>query len=216
MIYHELWSSETHAVDAVAFGRRKLRNLCLWLMMKSDEQDALPMCLNQFSKAQTMTDQLASFNLLSQVNALKIREESRDTFFKQWACDELVMDKWFSVQASSEVPGTLARVKSLLKHPAFTHKNPNKVRALIGSFVMNNPRQFHALEGGGYDFLVDQLMIIDRINPSLAARLATPFTRWQRYDLPRQTLMKQALALLGSLDLSRDLREVVTKSLENA
>ncbi len=215
LIYDGLWSSETSTLDGPAFGRRKLRNVCLWLMMKACEQDALPTCLRQFAQAKTMTDQVASFSLLSDVDNLKIREDAYDAFYTQWAGEDLVLDKWLSVQASSHVPGTLARVKRLLNHPAFTHKNPNKVRGLIGAFVMHNPRQFHALDGRGYDFLVEQLIILDRINPSIAARLAMPFSRWQRFDLPRQHLMKKALASLAELDLSRDLREVVTKSLES-
>ena len=77
---------------------------------------------------------------------------------------------------------------------------------------MGNPRQFHALDGSGYDFLVEQLIILDKINPSIAARLATPFTRMQRFDKPRQGLMKKALVAIESLDLSKDLREVVSKS----
>lgn len=216
LIYDGLWSREIHTLDGQAFGRRKLRNVCLWLMMKACEQDALPTCLHQFERARTMTDQLASFSLLSEVDNLKIRKESIDAFYKQWANEDLVLDKWFAVQASSHVSGALARVNELLNHPAFTHKNPNKVRGLIGAFVMNNPRQFHDLDGSGYDFLVEQLVILDRINPSIAARLATPFSRWQRFDVQRQGLMKKALASLVDLDLSRDLREVVAKSLENS
>ena len=213
LIYEELWAQETHTMDGQAFGRRKLRNVCLWLMMKASEQEVLPTCLQQFKTARTMTDQLASFSLLAQVEDRKIRELASDSFYQQWKQEGLVVDMWFSAQSTSEASGTLSRVKALLSHPAFTYKNPNKVRALIGCFVMGNPGQFHALDGSGYNFLVEQLEIIDRINPSIAARLATPFTRWQRYDLQRQALMKKALASLVELDLSRDLREVVSKSL---
>ena len=215
-IYDGLWAFLPHAVDGAAFGRRKLRNTCLWLMMKADEQDALPVCLRQFRQAQTMTDQLASFSLLSQVNESKVRRDAVETFYQQWQSQDLVLDKWFAVQASCGLAGTLERVKVLLSHPAFTYKTPNKVRALIGAFVMNNPGQFHALDGSGYAFLFEQLVILDRINPAIAARLAMPFSRWQRFDLPRQALMKKALSSLVSLDLSRDLREVVEKSLESS
>ena len=211
-LYDRLWAEETHAIDEAAFGRRKLRNTCLWFMMKTREQEALPLCLRQFADARTMTDQMASFSLLTAVSDVVIRQKAVDTFYRQWAHEDLVLDKWFSVQAASEVTGTLAQVRALLKHSAFTHKNPNKVRALIGAFVMGNPRQFHALDGSGYDFLVEQLIILDKINPSIAARLATPFTRMQRFDKPRQGLMKKALVAIESLDLSKDLREVVSKS----
>jgi len=56
---------------------------------------------------------------------------------------------------------------------------------------------------------------MDKINPQIAARLATPFSRWQRLNAPRQALMKQQLEHLASMELSRDLRELVLKSLAN-
>lgn len=123
------------------------------------------------------------------------------------------MDKWFTIQAISELPETLNHVKMLLKHSAFSIKNPNKVRALIGAFCMGNPRNFHAIDGSGYSFLAEILVTLDKINPQIAARLANPFTRWKRYDQHRQRLMREQLERLGKMELSRDLAEVISKSL---
>ncbi|ASQ44829.1 aminopeptidase N [Legionella clemsonensis] len=212
-LYQRLWQVETHAMNAQAYGQRQLRNICLWLMMKSDEEHSLHLCQQQFIKSQTMTDQVASFSLLNNCSDAFSREQSIDRFYQQWSQDELVLDKWFAIQASSELPDTLARVKILLKHPAFNIKNPNKVRALIGAFCQNNPRNFHANDGSGYQFLTAMLANLDKINPQIAARLATPFTRWQRYDLKRQAFMKKELKELAALELSKDLREIVAKSL---
>ncbi|KTD07507.1 aminopeptidase N [Legionella jamestowniensis] len=211
--YERLWKIETHDMNAQAYGQRQLRNTCLWLMMKSDEERSLSLCQQQFIKSQTMTDQIASFALLNNSSHASSREQSIDSFYQQWSQDELVLDKWFAIQASSELPDALARVKILLKHPAFNIKNPNKVRALIGAFCQNNPRNFHANNGSGYKFLTEMLLKLDKINPQIAARLATPFTRWQRYDLQRQAFMKKALEELATLELSKDLREIVAKSL---
>ncbi|KTD22648.1 aminopeptidase [Legionella lansingensis] len=212
-MYQALWQIEDHAMNAKAFGRRKLRNVCLWLMMKADENKSLELCEQQFMKSHTMTDQLASFALLNNSSQNIAREKAIDSFYRQWSQDELVLDKWFAIQASSEQPDTLARVKILLQHPAFNIKNPNKVRALVGAFSQANPRNFHAKDGSGYAFLMDMLVKLDKINPQITARLATPFTRWHRYDTKRQELMKKELNKLAALDLSRDLREIVTKSL---
>jgi len=101
----------------------------------------------------------------------------------------------------------------LLSHPGFNIKNPNKVRALIGTFTQANPRNFHAEDGSGYVFLTEMLLKLDKINPQITARLATPFTRWQRLDAVRQVGMKQQLKRLAAGDLSRDLRELVEKSM---
>lgn len=213
--YRSLWQLEDHTMDGNAYGRRKLRNICLWLMMKSNEKESLSICQQQFSQAQTMTDQIASFALLINCTDDLIRSTAIEHFYKQWARDELVLDKWFALQATCELPGTLARVEALLAHPAFNIKNPNKVRALIGAFCQSNPRHFHALDGSGYAFLSTMLIKTDALNPQIAARLATPFTRWQRLDEERQRLMRKELEFLAAKELSRDLRELVSKSLNS-
>lgn len=213
-IYQNLWQKEEHLMNQEAFGHRKLRNVCLWLMMKGNEADALPMCLEQFKRSETMTDQIAAFNLLVNCHDESARREAIDSFYQQWQSDELVMDKWFTAQALCELPGTLEQVQSLMRHPAFNFKNPNKVRALIGTFCFGNHRHFHALDGSGYGFLSDMLLAMDKYNPQVSARLATPFTRWQRLDKARQDLMKEQLKLIAAEDLSRDLRELVSKSIE--
>lgn len=211
--YQSLWQQEDHGMHASAYGKRKLRNICLWLMMKADETDSLNICQQQFIKAHTMTDQIASFYILNNCAQGIVREQAIDNFYRQWSQDDLVLDKWFSIQASSELPDTLRRVRILLQHPSFNMKNPNKVRAVVGAFCQSNPRNFHATDGSGYAFLGEILAIVDKINPQIAARLATPFTRWRRFDSARQELMKQQLKQLATLELSRDLRELVEKSL---
>lgn len=212
-LYQQLWLREDHTMSGPAYGRRKLRNRCLWLMMKGNENATLESCQKQFLSAQTMTDQIASFSLLVNCTNQGLREQAIEDFYKQWAGDDLVLDKWFALQATSKLPETLTRVKVLLKHTDFNIKNPNKVRALVGSFCMANPLNFHALDGSGYAFLTEMLVTMDKINPQVAARLATPFTRWKRYDKPRQLLMQNHLEELSKLNLSRDVAEVVSKSL---
>jgi len=212
-VYKTLWQEEDHSMNGPAYGRRKLRNICLWLLMKSNEKEALAHCEHQFSMAKTMSDQIASFSLLVNCSDKKVREKSIEAFYKQWSKDDLVLDKWFAIQAASERAQTLDAVKELLAHPAFSIKNPNKVRSVIGAFCMGNPRNFHAIDGSGYVFLREMLFTMDQLNPQIAARLATPFTRWQRYDKTRQALMRHELEQLNLQVLSRDLREVVSKSL---
>ena len=211
-IYQQLWETEDHSMNGFAYGRRKLRNLCLGYMMKANEAQAIDMCRQQFVSARTMTDQIASFSCLVNSKDILRRRTAIDDFYQQWAQNDLVLDKWFAIQASSDRPNVLEEVHLLMKHPAFSIKNPNKARSLIGAFCMANPRNFHALDGSGYRFLREQLLTLDKINPQIAARMASPFTRWQRYDVPRQSLMKQELKYLMEQDLSRDLQEVVSKS----
>jgi aminopeptidase N len=211
--YKKLMQEEDARMSGSAYARRKLRNLCLWFLMAAKESEFTFLCQEQFAKAETMTSQISSFALLVNSKDAKVRKAAVDSFYQQWCNDTLVLDKWFSVQAICELPNTLNEVKVLMQHPDFNIKNPNKVRALAGSFCMANPRHFHALDGSGYAFLSDVLRQLDPINPKIAARLAGPFTRWQRFDKPRQELMKQQLEELARQELSQDLREVVNKSL---
>ena len=213
IIYQLLWKQEDGAMNDKAFGRRKLRNTCLWFMMKGNEEAALPVCLEQFKTAPTMTGKMTAFILLINCSQDALREQAIIDFYNLCGNEELMLDKWFSVQASCERADTLTKVKLLTAHPAFQLKNPNKVRAIVGAFAQFNPRNFHAIDGEGYAFLTEMLLKIDPINPQVAARLATPFTRWQRLNPPRQTLMRQQLKILEKSNLSSDLREVVTKCL---
>ncbi len=135
-------------------------------------------------------------------------------FHDRWKHDTLVLDKWFSLQAMSPLENTLASVQRLMTHPAFDLKNPNKVRALVGSFCHGNQVRFHDASGAGYRFLADRVMEIDPMNPQVAARLMGAFSRWRKFDVPRQGLMKTELErILGTSRLSKDVYEVASKTL---
>lgn len=194
-------------------GFRHLAHICLSLMMEARPTDTLPIVKRQFLEANNMTAKFAAFNLLAHSADLHARQEAIDSFYAKWKKDDLVLDKWFAVLATSPLENTLVKVRSLLKHEAFNIKNPNKVRALIGAFTQSNPRHFHAADGSGYKFLTEMLLQIDSINPQISARLAQPFTRLKKLDKSRQDLIKEALHALSSEKLSADLSEIVNKSL---
>ena len=122
------------------------------------------------------------------------------------------MDKWLAVQAGARREGVLKDVQRLLKHPAFTIKNPNRVSALIGSFA-GNPMGFHARDGSGYRFLADMIVKIDALNPHSAAGLSKQFARWRDYDPTRQKLMQAQLRRLAAHKLSANSGEIVRRSL---
>lgn len=212
-LYQPLWQQEDHGMYGRAYARRRLRNVCLYFMMHADEARSLSVCQQQFHEAKLMTDQFASFSLLVNATEEKARSEAIDAFYQDWKNDELVLDKWFSEQAMCRLPGTLQRVQTLLSHPDFQLKNPNKVRSLIGAFCMSNPRNFHAEDGSGYVFLTEILLAIDSINPQVSSRLALPFTMAQFLNKAQRSKIKQSLDYLASHSLSRDLHELVSKTL---
>lgn len=208
-----LWQAETHQMNPTAFEQRKLRHACLSLLCRADLQDVWPLCEQQFKQAKTMSDEMAAFTLLCGSKELSRRQGAITQFYEKWSHEALVMDKWFSAQVLADLPDILTHVRSLLAHPAFSFENPNKVRAVIGAFTHYNHKHFHAIDGQGYAFLTEILIKLDAINPQVAARLATPFTRFKRFEPIRQALMQAQLEQLLKRQLSKDLDEVVRKSL---
>ena len=136
-------------------------------------------------------------------------------FYDKWQHETLVVEQWFLMQSAAMVPDNLVKVKALMEHPAFDIRNPNKVRSVIGAFCFNNSVGFHSLDGSGYDFLVEQVITLNSMNPQIASRLLTPLTRWKKHMPERQALMQDALKrILEVQDLSPDVFEVVSKSLK--
>jgi aminopeptidase N len=211
-VYHATEETGPYRTDPASIGKRSLKNTCLGYLTELEDDDVRTLCVNQYRTGGNMTDTVAALVNLAN-NECPEREEALASFHEKWKHDPLVMDKWLAIQATSRLPNTLATVKTLMMHPVFTIKNPNKVRALIGAFASNAVR-FHDLSGAGYTFLADQVLVLDTMNPQIAARLVSTFTMWKRYDAKRQELMKRELErILATPKLSKDVYEVVSKSL---
>lgn len=211
--YKRLNQHQAYQYNASEAGRRSLKNACLYYLVHSDNDEGLALAIEQYHFANNMTDKLAALSLI-----VNCENDSRrvllEDFYLRWQQDSLVMDKWFALQSTSELADVLDNIKSLLMHPAFSYKNPNKVRALIGAFATNNFAHFNAMDGSGYFFLAEQVCIIDKLNPQVAARIVTPLTRWQPQQALRQELMQKALQqILAEPKLSNNVYEIVSKSL---
>jgi aminopeptidase N len=109
---------------------------------------------------------------------------------------------------------TLERVRTLTTHPAFSMSNPNRVRALIGAFAQANQKEFNRADGGGYDFVAGQILVLDGSNRQVAARLATAFRSWRTFETGRRAKAEAALQRLAARDtLSGDVRDIVQRAL---
>ncbi|MES2817649.1 MAG: aminopeptidase N [Pseudomonadota bacterium] len=210
----ELSRQSPYLAQAEHFARRSLQNIALSYLMLSGKPQVLAATLEQYEHCDNMTERLTALAVL--VNSPFETEKAQvlAAFAEAFKDNPLVMDQWFSVQAGSSLPGGLERVQQLMQHPAFTLKNPNKVRALIGAFAGQNLVNFHRADGAGYRFLADLVIELNALNPQIAARQLAPLTRWRKYDGARQGLMKAELQrILASGGLSSDVFEVVSKSL---
>ena len=203
----------TYSPDAAAAGRRALRNAALAYIMAIDDSTARALTFLEFRRAENMTDAMAALTCLAE-SAGAERDRALAMFYDKWKDEALVVDKWFRVQAMSDLPGAIARVETLLAHPAFDLRNPNRARSVLHAFAIDNPVHFHAADGSGYRFVAGKIVELDRLNPQIASRLARAFDRWGKFDAGRQAHARAALeAIRGDGGLSADVAEVVSRAL---
>ena len=171
------------------------------------------LALSQLAQAPSMTDEIGALSTLVTLDVPE-RDQALDTFYARHEGDHLIVDKWFALQASAPLQGTIRRVRELMRHPDFKLATPNRVRSLIGTFAMGNPFAFHSEGGEGYAIVADTILALDPLNPQVAARMATAFRSWASLEEKRRSLAKAELErILAAPGLSRDLFEITSKSL---
>lgn len=213
-LYYQQVSNGPYEFTPKASGIRSLKNICLNYLCQLPDESMRQMAFEQFKTADNMTDETGAVVAVNNIDCPE-RKLLLNQFYEKWKHEPLVLDKWFMLQAQSELPDTLAQVKELMLHEAFTLKNPNRVRALIAAFCSGNQRWFHDDRGEGYEFLKHNVIQLNKINPQIAARITEPLTQWRRFDNQRQKLMRQQLEEIAKTpNLSKDVYEIVTKSLE--
>lgn len=198
-------------LDAEAIAARGLSNMLLSYLVSLQSTANLALAEKQFDCADNMTDSFAALQAIVFCHTeSQVKTAHLSAFYQKWQHEPLVVNMWLQVQSTQPSEHCLEEVKALLSHPAYQATNPNKIRALIGAWSQNTA-SFHQEEG--YAFLCEQVIKIDAINPQIASRLVTPLTRWQKLQPRYAELMQQQLSLLLNHSLSKDLFEVVSKSL---
>jgi aminopeptidase N len=213
-VYHELTDKGEYRIEQAAIKQRRLKNTCLSYLMELNREEFIKLAYQQFLDSNNMTDVIAALAPLANTECAE-REAALAHFYQQWKHEPLVVDKWFTIQASSRLPGTLEQVKQLTQHEAFNLKNPNKVRAVISTFANNNHLHFHDLSGAGYEFVTKMILQLDPFNAQISSRLVKVYTLWRKYDVQRQALLKQQLEnIVNTPNLSKNVYEIVSKSLD--
>lgn len=214
-VYDQIPLTEQYEYTSLAVAQRALKNTCLAYLMTDPTAQAVDLCMQHYEQAGNMTDQLAAFRTLVHSTAA-VKSDVINRFYLQWQKESLVVDQWFSVQASSPQKDALQQVEALLQHPAFELTNPNKVRALIGGFCNNNPINFHREDGKGYAFLADRIIELNAVNPQVASRLSGIMSRWRKYEpVLADQMQTQLKRIMAEPSLSPDVYEIVSKSLSD-
>lgn len=223
-IYNELTTAmsadKEFKVDAESVGRRRLRNTVmsyLTIIKETPEEQkvAAELATAHYDAATGMTDKMAALNALASMDGegADARDAGLQRFYDEANGDALILNKWFSVQATANLPDVLDRVKALTKHPDFTLSNPNRCRSLLSAFTMN-AAPFHAEDGEGYKFISQTIADLDKLNPQISSRMGTSLIQWRKYGEKRAELMKGELTKLAEMELSDDLFEVVQRGLK--
>jgi len=217
-IYNNLYSKRTVESHVEAMDRRQLQNTCLLYLSRLNQKKCQgkhqELAYQQFSEALTMTDQLAALQAVTFYRN-PLGEKALSEFYDQWKDRPLLMNKWLSIQAGTTTENALQVVQILEKHDCFDCKNPNKIRALYGTFS-GNLKWFHHKSGLGYAFLADKIIEIDTFNPTISSRLISAFKKYKTLDPVRQDHMKVGLERINTQSgLSNNTKEVVGKTLNS-
>ena len=197
--------TEAYEPTAEQSSSRVLANTVLDYISRFDGGETAKL---QYANATNMTQQLAALGALLRNG---IGQSELDDFYSQWASERLVIDKWFGIQISTVKPSNLFYLtKKLTKHSDFNINNPNRFRSIFGNFIKNFAG-FHHKSGSGYALLTDWLIMVDKFNPQLAARMCGAFQEGP-FDENRKSLIKSNLArMLQTNRLSVDTKEIVTR-----
>lgn len=195
--------------DAEQAGVRALRTALITICGARASATDQKLLKDQFDHAPNMTESLASLRALCMAGG-DAKPAALATFYERWKDNELVIDKWFGVQAAT---GTTDEVAALLQHPAFDLGNPNRVRSVIGVYANQNLSKFHASDGGGYRLVADIILKADKLNPALAARLLQAFEQWRNLEPDARAEAEATLKDLQSHDLSSNTNDILSRTL---
>jgi aminopeptidase N len=212
-LFHALRDNGPVKQDAESAGRRALRNVLLDYLSVASGAPALG--TSEFGNATNMTDRAAALTLLAhRFGGTPEASAALAAFEERFRSDALVLDKWFLIQATVPGPGSVEAVAALMKHPAFSLANPNRVRSLVGAFATANQTGFHRADGAGYALFCDTVLAVEKRNPQVAARLATALRSWRSLEPKRQAKARETLlAIAATENLSADVRDIVERTL---
>ena len=213
-IHDAYGAAESFSPDAESAGRRALRNAAMEVLAARGSSEDRARARRHFEGAHDMTAAMGGLTALMLIGVEDF-DRALEAFYQRWKSEPLVIDKWFNIQARAPDTGALGRVLGLTTHPDFDLKNPNRFRALIQSFAVNNPVRFHDPSGAGYRFLADQILVMDALNPNVAARLVEPLGGWRRYRPELAAKMRAELErIVAHPGISKNVLELAAKSLE--
>jgi aminopeptidase N len=212
-VYDGVRVTTAYSPDAKQAGMRALRTAVLALLVRGKAPGAAELAVRQYREATNMTDRFAALSVIV-ASWTPDAEGLLGDFRTMYTADPLVLDKWLSLNASAPDAGVLDRLTAILADPAFPRNNPNRLRALVGSFAMGNAVQFARPDGAGFRFVTEFCRDVDTRNPQVASRVLTAFRIWRSFEAKRRAEAESALqALQDGGGLSRNLSDILERVL---
>lgn len=211
-LYAQCQVVEPYAASGEQIGRRALANIALDYLASANT-DGVALAQRVYEGADNLTNRLAALRTLLRRGDDDLVDSLLNDFYTRFGGETLAVNHWLQIQAESPRGDAIERVRKLMDHEAYDGNNPNKIRALIGTFANANAVTFHRVDGAGYGFLAQTIEDLNEKNPQIASRLLTPLTRWRNYPAGGEAMRRELERLAGLPSLSRDVYEVVSKSL---
>ncbi len=187
-------------------GERKLLGTIWSYLALAEDAKVKIDCVNSIDNS-SMTISRAALAALKPLDCSET-EEASNLFYNLWKDNPVVLDSWFSYEASRPNKYGIDFIEKLLSHPKFDWKAPNAIRAVLGGFTKNIDL-FHSLDGKGYLFMAEKLIEVDKFNPITASRLVKVFSKWNTYIEKNQEEMYKAILKISNANISSNTREVI-------
>lgn len=192
-------------------GARALRNVVLDMALTANVDDAVEWAKLQYDNASCMTERFGALKAMVNHQVANADKYLAD-FYKRFQADDLVIDLWFSVQASANKVSA-DDIQSLLEHEDFDWNTPNRVRSVISAFS-SQPTALWTPEGLAlYTGVIKKL---DDANPVLASRLVQVLARWNTLVEPRRQMAHDKLIDLQKQANSKHVLESLDSVLKAA
>ncbi|WP_435980493.1 aminopeptidase N [Psychrobacter sp. DM4] len=185
-----------------ALGKRALRNIVLDMALTANIAGADQWAEQQYDNASCMTERFGALRAIVN-HKLESRDAYLADFYQRFDTDDLVIDLWFSVQASSNYV-TTDTIEMLLAHEDFDWNTPNRIRSVIGAFTAQ-PAVLWTSKG--LDIYIDVIKRLDASNPVVASRMLQVLARWYTLVEPQRAMAHDKLLDLQKKATSKHVLE---------
>ncbi len=179
----------------------------IWKLLLHSKDEEIKYKIINYVSGDSMTLAKAALNVFVRIDCTE-RNIISKIFFEKWKNNSVVLDSWFSYNASIEIDDNQKSIENLFGNEYFDLKSPNTLRSILNSYVTSN-RLFHAIDGSGYQYISKKIIEFDKLNPVVISRFLKTFSRYRYYIEPYKSRMIEVLKYIKRNKLSPNTREVI-------